>query len=378
MYRNLSTVILGGVFALVLLAPSAAGAAASGRATITGEMKYDSNIYSTEDATEDFVLTVSPEFSAEVKSRRTAFSALYRPSGLYYLSETQNNTVNHYGRGALTYGLSPTSMLALEDTVSYSQDTLESAPGSIVRERGGVLLNTLAARLSKKQSRSVDVWAAASSTSQRYDDPSAVDTRTDTIGAGLTKELSNTTSLSASYEFRNFSFNDGADHSTSQHLGLSATRQITPSSRIEASAGAYLRRDGDEDTGWEASAEYTVNFPSSVFAIGYSRRITPSSGIASGLNLNENINASLDLRLSRTVDALFSAGYSAHESLEGAPVDVDSVNAGVRFSYRLSDTVAASAGYSRFMQWSNTANATDLARDVVFVNMTVSPGSWRF
>lgn len=364
----------------VLLAPFTAIANTSLKASISGELRYDSNAGATEVSKSDYIASISPSFEIADEGRRLTLTGLYKPVGLYYFRDKGKNTVSHQASAGLRYGISPRSELLVNDSVTYSKESMEAVPNGIESGRGGVFSNTFSAGLSSKQRDTVDTRFDISSALQAYDNPELIDSRADVFGATLSYGGFRLYSITSSYRFTNYNFHSATgDSSTAGHsLNFSARSEPMPTVTIEGLGGVFFNPDKDDEFEWEARASIKKSFRVSALAFDYNRQVSTSSGLSDELSINQNLSATWVWSFMREMEVAFFGNLAKSRTIQENEVDIESWSAGVKLLWHLAQNLTLGMGYNRFEQASGGTSGSDLTRNIVFLNFTATPYSGRY
>lgn len=344
------------------------------------EESYDSNAdLGSRDRKEDFITSIVPTIDLVNERKGLTLRGSYSLISRHYSREPELNYISHVGNIEAKMDVSERSSISLSDSVSYTKDSREADGIGIQTTRTGILSNTAAIALSYRLTQLTSLTLRGSDSFSKFDDSDFIDSRTDSAGIDLVRQLNPFRSVNASYTYTNFHFEDrGRDDVNSHSFQLGISEQFSPDLSLNLSGGmVYLGEIGDKYD-WTAQAGLSKKFEMSAMTLAYSRGVTTSSGLTDEINISDRGTLTWTQTLARTLNMALSGSYAENHTEPTSTVRIKSYDASIRTDWRPDSWITVGAGYSRFQQWVDGPVGTDLSRDQVFVSVTVSSDGWRF
>lgn len=349
--------------------------------SIKVEESYDSNANygNSEDQKGDFVTSITPTIDFSNDRKRLALNGNYSLSSRYYSHEPELGYTGHNGNIGIRLDLSQKSSMSLSDSVSYSKDTRETDGTGIQTSRTGILSNNATIALSHRLTGLTSLTLRGSDSFSKFDDSDFIDSRTNSGGIDLSRQLTSSRSVNASYTYTNFNFENrvGGDlHTQSLQIGL--TEQFSTDLSLTFSSGVVYSGEIGDNYDWTAQAGLSKRFHMSSVTASYSRGVTTSSGLTDEINISDRGTMRYSQTLTRTVNIALSGGYSENHTEPAASLSVKSYDAAIRADWRPVSWISLGGGYSRFQQWVEGPQGTELSRDMVSISVTAYADGWRF
>lgn len=349
------------------------------RPSLTTGLKYDTNAFITaaNDKDGDFIFSLTPEISVIEETKRATMDLQYRATGSYYFRHPELKSLSHGARAGASADLSPSTKLSLRDAASYTKEALQADPAGVQVKRSDIFTNTVSLTAEHTATLNTKLSIDLSDNVQKFKDPSLIDSRTDTVSAGVSHVLDPSTTITAGYSLKHLSYEGGGNDEFNVHsLTAGAARQLYPTVTATASAGLTYSTGVDDRYDWNGGASLSKRFQGSTLNLGYRRAVTNTTGLAAAINVISAYYADWDFRLTEFSNVKIFGNYSENRTNPSA-VDVDTYAAGVTWSWRANQWTTLGAGYDHFRQRSS-ATADDYDRDQVTVTLTLAPYEWRF
>ena len=354
------------------------------RQAITAELRYDTNANlsgNDQTANSDTVVVFAPQFEVINDRGRITLSALYRPTGYYYLKQPEINTINHYAMASMNTQPSQNTTFELSDVFTYTKESLEASLINVQTGRSGIVSNTVSTGMGYHATENTELSLNMSDNVLDFKDPYATDTRTDSASAGIRYAATERTSLNTTYTYTNFSFKhlgQPGHHLSTQSLSAGITHIFPYDLTVDMSGGAVYAPSITGRYDWVASAGITKTFQHSLFSINYSRSTTNSAGLTDEINLNERYGVRLSHSITDRIEASVSGEYVFNHTKPVAVVDMTSYDVVVSGIWRAKSWLTFGAGYSHFKQISRGTSGIDFKRDHFFVNLTATTFEQKF
>lgn len=378
MYRRPASISLWS-FIITVWASNALAGTILVKPSLTVNEMYDSNTNYADKQNEkgDFVTSVMPRIELLNEQEGLTLNGSYSLSSRYYSSDPGLSYISHNGNIGMKIDLSQRTSLTLADSITYSKDSREADINGIQLPQTGILSNSAAITLSRKLNKLTSVTLRGSDSFSKYDESSLIDSRTDSAGIDIIRELTPRMSANTSYTYTNFHFENTDDaHTHAFQLGLS--KQVSSDLSLNLSGGTVYSGEIGDKYDWTAQASLSKRYEMSSIAVGYSRGVSTSSGLTDEITISDRGSLTFLQTLSNTMNVTLSGGYSQNRSEPTGNVNVNSYDATVMTDWRPDSWITVGAGYSRFDQWVEGGLGTNLTRDQVFVNITASSDGWRF
>ena len=347
--------------------------------TITGE--YNDNVFQdNSNKVSDFILGISPGVAVSVESSIYRLIGSYSFTSEIYADQTQLNDA--FARHDLlvdgTYRVTPLLTLSLTESLIVANNTNLIAPESVSTGRTRSMSNVLSPGIAYQLTPRTTLRSRFTWTMLRYDTSNAFDSDTYAPEAFVDYALTPTLTLSGGYQFAFFDVDQQPGVSThTPRVGV--TYRITPNLTAAVNGGPSIQvpENGDTEVFPAVTAALQQRFSWGSVAIQYDHAIGTSGGLG-GTTENQSLGAVVQVdRLVRGLIVQAVPRWSRSTSTIGDSVDVDSFTLTLQARYEFTRYIAGVAGYTFFMQRSNsvvttpggTAVATDIDQNRVFVGV---------
>lgn len=343
--------------------------------------KYDSNIFFRsrgQGVVSDFLTSVGPQIEIAKEGRGLRLAALYRLNSTYYANHHEFH-LSHNATLTMDKEISKTLLLTAGDSFFYTPDSLEATTTGIQIRRTDITSNTIFINTEYKLAANTSMQIRLSDYTLEFEDPTLIDTRTDSVAVSGNFTMTTNTSAYTTYTFTNRSFDrpGNTENIESHSLELGATHRLSPSIVINLSGGVVYTPSVNDSYDWIASAEFTKSFHASSITMGYSRVTSDTSGLTAQLNINETYSLRWNYTLTSSSDVSIFGNYIKNHTEPAATVDITSYNAGISGNWHLYSWMTLGFGYTYFQQQAGGSVGTDIDREQIFVNITVTPAEWR-
>ncbi|GMT42811.1 MAG: hypothetical protein IEMM0002_1222 [bacterium] len=345
---------------------------------------WDSNPLYTpddEDAQSDYLTIVSPQLEIVRDGQKLDWNALYRLDSRYYSRLPEANYLNHIANVGMGMELSRSTSLNVTDSFRYTKNSLEAVEDTgILTRRNDIASNTASLTLNRQLGRAGSANLAFTDRVYDYEDPTLIDTRTDSAAISRIFAWSPRTTLTATYSFAYAYFDaplaDNVLETDSFRLG--AAKNLSNSASVNLSGGVVYTPDFDYRMDWTASAGFDKTLRSSTLSLGYARNVTTyTAGLTAELNVSDRATVAWSTPLSDLSNITVSGAYSKNRSEPSGALDTSSGSARIGYTRRLYSWLTASFDYSYFRQWSGGTISESISREMVFAGFTAVPGEWR-
>lgn len=348
-------------------------------------LQFDSNTSISaegEGVKQDFALTVIPSIElVNQRSDNLRLDGSYRAIGRFYLTQSNQNSIAHNASIGMAAQFSPKTNFTASDSVTFTKESLDASTVGIQTQRNNIVSNTASLSLGHVFTPRFSASIGFSDSITKFQNPDLIDSRSDSASVSGVYNLTENTSLNASYTFRNYSFQgDGTDNYVISHsLQAGFNSHITPTLAIELSGGStYIPKI--EENGqfiWIAHAGVTKTLYASTLNFDFARSVTTTSGLTSEVSINNRYSLQLNVPLGQYVSVAVFGSYTQNRSRPTETVDINSYTAGINGDWRVNSWLTLGAQYSHFKQLSSGTEGADITREVAGVNATFYPGEWR-
>lgn len=344
------------------------------------EESYDSNAtLGSNNDKGDFLTSVSPRIDMVNERKGLVLNGSYSLNSRYYSRESGLNYISHSGQIGANMDISRRFSVSMSDSATYTRDSRETDDAGIQLPLSGILTNNISLALSHKWSQLTTVTLRGSDSFSKYDESSLIDSRTDTAGVDLSRQLTSLTSANVSYTFTNFHFERNGENDVQSHsFQLGASNNFSPDLSLNLSGGVVYSGEIGDKYDWTAQAGLSKRFHMSSLTLSYSRDVTAPSGLTDEINISDRGSLAWSQTLSRTLSMVLSGSYSENHSEPTSLLRIKSYDASISTDWRPNSWLSFGAGYSRFQQWAEGPLGNDSTGDRVFVNVTAAADGWRF
>jgi len=343
--------------------------------------KYDSNIFfrsRDQGVVSDFLTSAGPQIEIGNEQKGFRLAALYRFNSTYY-AKHQEFHLSHNATLTMDKEMSKALLLTVGDSFFYTQDSLEATTTGIQIRRTDITSNTIFINTVYKLTNITSMGVRLSDSILEFEDPTLVDTRTDSAALSGIFMMTANTSATTTYTFTNYSFDrPGSMENVESHsLALGLSHHSSPTLIINLSGGAVYTPSINDSYDWIASAELTKSFQVSSITAGYSRTTSDTSGLTDQLNINETYSLQWNYTLTSSSNISLFGNYIKNYTEPVATVDIISYNAGISGNWRPYSWMTLGLGYIYFQQQAGGSAGADIEREQVFVNISITPVEWR-
>lgn len=349
--------------------------------SITVEESYDSNpnLGSVQNAKEDFITSVLPQIALSLYRKGLSMSLNYGLNMRLYSNEPELNYISHSGKADSKMDLSEKTSITLSDSISYTKDSLQADNAGIQTSRVGILSNTAAFSLSQRVNQLNTVTLRGSDSFSKFDDPGFIDSRTDSAGIELSRELTPLRSVNVSYTYTNFMFENNLQNNLNTNsFQAGIIERLTNDTSLNLAGGIVYFGDISTKYDWTVRTGLSKRLDKSFISIGYSRGVTTSSGLTDEINISDRGAVTWSQTLAKSLNMTLAAGYSENNTETTANIRTKSYDASIRADWTPNPMFLVGLGYSRFQQWAEGTLGNDLTRDQLFISVTALSDGWRF
>lgn len=341
--------------------------------------RYDSNVRfagTGQDAESDFLTTLSPQIEAVSEQKNLNLNGLYRLDSRYYSENQELNHISHTASLSMNARLSQNSSLSAGDSFAHTQYSLEAADTGIQTRRTDITSNAVFVTTNYELSSQASVSMTLRGSLSEFKEPAMVDTKT--YSAALTGDyrISAASTVNTTYEYTKFLF-DTNENVENHSLQIGLTEHLVEDISFDVSGGIVYMPEADGQRNWTAGANITKRFQQATVSLGYTRTATHTSGLTDEVSMADRGSLRWNQVLAKSLDMTISGDISKNRSEPSARVDILSYNTGISAKWQLYAWMAIGTGYSHFQQWDDNTLTGDVARDQVFINVTVTPAEWR-
>lgn len=344
------------------------------------EESYDSNAtLGTNRDKGDYLTSVAPRIDMVNERKGLVLNGSYSLSSRYYSRESGLNYISHSGQVGAKMDITERFSGSMSDSVTYTRDSREAEATGIQLPLTGILTNNISLALNHKWSPLTTVTIRGADSFSKYDESSFIDSRTDTAGVDLSRQLTSLTSANLSYTFTNSHFEKNGSNDVQSHsFQLGASNSFSSDLSLNLSMGAVYSGEIGDKYDWTASAGLSKRFQMSSMTASYSRGVTAPSGLTDEINISDRGSLAWSQTLSRTLSMALSGSYSENHSEPTSRLMIKSYNASISTDWRPDSWLSFGAGYSRFQQWAEGPLGNDSSGDRVFVSITATADGWRY
>jgi hypothetical protein len=339
--------------------------------TITGE--YNDNVFQdNSNKVSDFILGISPGIAVAVESPIYRLIGSYSFTSEIYAKETELNDA--FARHNLfvdgTYRLTPLLTLTLTESLIVSNTPNSVAVESVSTGRTRSLSNILSPGVAYQLNPRTTLRSRGTWTMLRYDTDDAFDS--DTYAAEAFVDyvlLPPRLTASAGYQFAYFDV-DQQPWITTHTPRIGVTYRFTENLTGALSGGPTIQvpEEGDTEVFPAVTAALQQRFSWGSAALQYDRGIGTSGGLG-GTTENQSLGAVVQVdRLVRGLIVQAVPRWSRSTSTLDDSVEVDAFTLTLQARYEFTRYIAGIAGYTFFLQRSNsvvaTAGGTAVAGDI--------------
>ena len=349
--------------------------------SIEVEESYDSNptLGSVQNAKEDYITSVMPKIEFYLQEKVLSLNCSYGLNSRYYSNKPGLNYVSHSGNVAIKMDISERTSLSLSDSLSYTKDSREADDIGIQTNQTGIFSNTVLLGLNQRLNKLTTITLRGSDSFSKFDDTGFIDSRTDSAGVDVIRELTPFRSVNASYTYTNFVFENSVQNSSNANsFQLGILERLTKDISLNLAGGTVYSSDFGSKYDWSAQTSLSKKSEKSVISIGYSRGVTTSSGLTDEINISDRGTMVWSQTLNKNLNAILSGVYSENHTEPTSSVKLKSYDAAIRTDWTPDPLIRIGIGYSRFQQWAEGPLGNDYTRDIVSVSVTALSDGWRF
>ncbi len=339
---------------------------------------FDSNINLTTKATSDFVTSATPGLAIEFRDYPFTLSLYGHLISQFYASHSELNTYtdNIDLGGNLVYQPIPTLTLTLSDGYVRNVNPSVVAPESgVTTGRAASTGNTVSAALSYQFERLTTAQLSYSLTTLRSEAAAAQDSDSQSVSAGILRELTPTVSSGLKYIYNHFHVSDQPDLD-SHSPRVSLVVRYTPTITLSSNTGPiWLQQtDGSYELTYASSTRYDQKFSRGSISLAYSRD-AGTGGFTGVPSVNNSVTGTAGYELTRYLTASANASWfktSSTGNNGGGSLDLQTYTAGAGLTYRLLKWLTLNASYTFYRQIGSGTGVTDVDRHVFSLGLTAS------
>lgn len=349
--------------------------------TISFVGEYNDNVFQTDvNKVSDFILGISPGISIAVESPIYRLLGSYSFTAELYADQDQLNDA--FARQNLrlegSYRLTPLLTLELDESLNVAKDTNTVAAENVSTGRIRSTANTLSPGIAYQLDPRTTLRGRGTWTALRYDSSLALDSDTYAVEGFVDYAFTPRLTGSAGYQFAYFDVQDQPGITThTPRVGV--TYRFTPTLTGLVNGGPTIQvpENGDTSLFPAVTASLQKQFSWGAATLQYDHAVGTAGGLG-GTTENQSLGAVVQVdRLVRGLVVQAVPRYTRSSSTEGNAIDVDAVSLTLQARYEITRYVAAIAGYTFFMQRSNSAVVTgggivtagDVDQNRVFVGL---------
>lgn len=344
------------------------------------EESYDSNATLGSNSDKgDFLTSVAPRIDMFNERKGLVLNGSYSLSSKYYSRESGLNYISHFGQVGAKMDISGSYSVSISDSVTYTRDSREADATGIQLPLSGILTNNISLALNHKWSPLTTVTVRGSDSFSKYDESSFIDSRTDTAGVDLSRQLTSMTSANVSYTFTNSHFERSGGNDVQSHsFQLGASNNFFSDLSLNLSGGVVYSGEIGDKYDWTAQAGLSKRFQMSSVTASYSRGVSAPSGLTDEITISDRGALAWSQTLSKTLGMVLSGSYSESHSEPTSLLWMKSYTASISTDWRPNPWLSFGAGYSRSQQWAEGPLGNDSSGDRVYVSVTAAADGWRY
>lgn len=343
------------------------------------EERYDDNVYfRNELKRDDFVTTVSPRVEFALVNQKATLDGSYHLNARKYSENTELDYVSHIADVNATIQLTRSTAFSAGNSFIYTQDSLEIIDITLLTIRTDIYSNDAYAKIKHKHNSKTDLSLSIGNRLINYKSPLLVDSKTDTAGLSAEYGLDRNTTMTAAYEYSNYTFNlpNGDKDMDTHRATIAVSEALSRDMSVVLSAGFINMPGINGNYEWVASAGLERKLPSGAVKVTYSRDLSTPTGLTADVTVTDRLYFDWAQSITSRLDFKSFIGLSRHESAEGE-VDLSSYEIGVFGILKATNRIDLGLGVVRFQQFMDDSGA-DLDRDQIFLNATYHAPEWRF
>lgn len=341
--------------------------------------RYDSNVRFAgrgQDIESDFLTILSPQIAAVNEQKNLRLNGLYRLDSRYYSKNQELNNMSHTASLGVNAKLSQSTSLSAGDSFVYTQYSLDVVDTGIQTRLTDITSNTAFITTNYELSPKTSVSMTLRGGLTEYKEPVMIDTKTYSAALSGDYRISAASTINTTYEYTKFLF-DTNENIENHSLQIGLTEHPAEDISFNVSGGIVYMPEVDGQRNWTAEANITKRFQQATVSLGYTRTATHTSGLTDEVSMVDRGSLRWNQVLAKSLDMTISGDISKNRSEPSARVDILSYNTGISAKWQLYAWLAIGTGYSHFQQWDDNTLTGDVARDQVFINVTVTPAEWR-
>lgn len=347
--------------------------------------KFDDNVRLTaENETRDLTMAITPAVRVMRTGEHTTFSVGYHTAFELYHQQTDLNNTAHTARVSLTAtglgrGFFEHIKIEMSDAFTFAQRLVDvPAEGEAVGNEGVITEpndtwhNGASARLTLPFTDSLSGSASYSHSVTEFSHPSLIDSTVQSAGAGLARQWTERTLVSATYGIR---LQETETRKRVSHaLGVGVDTKFTPTLDGRLGAGAAYFPDGRRVHA-VGEASLTKRFQYAAAAVSYRRQVGSGGGVFQDPTVSQSIGVELTRPFGERASAILSGGYSDHRSATTEAGDSRSFRFGASARYTLTQWLRASAAFHHLIQQATGTSpvASDARRNTIMLTLI---GTW--
>lgn len=327
-----------------------------------------------------FKSTVTPSLSMRYTGKAYSFAGSYTMTSYF-----------HHDKPALDYDVNAASVSAhaeigkrssfsITDNYSLNKGVqiTDNAVG-IHLSRAPIEYNTISLALSTAYGSYWSFTFTALDATIEYDDPTLIDTVTDTVSVRADYKLSSKTSINSSYSFSRFGFDASGGSTTRevQNLSLGLTRALSSTVNGSFSGGLIYSNGFSGDFDWNLSASLAKKTAQYEASLKLKRSISDPSGLADNVVIVDSLAFTGEYAVKQNITLSAESTASQVRSQADTAVDIITLNTSASVNWEMNNNLSLDLIFTRFNQWVDNSAATSMIRDQVYLGFTYRLKEWR-
>lgn len=383
MFLNKRQIFFISIFLMFMNSTDHSWGAMSLKPSVTITEFYDSNpTFSNAGSNResDFATSLEPMIEISKTENRYTLSGSYGLNRRLYSREPDLNSTSHNAAINLDVQAKEKLKLMINDTLHYTEDSLEVFETGIQVARQDILSNSVSFSAAYLATSRSSINLTMTDNILEFDNPAFIDTRTDTVSLTGIYLASVTSSANLSYSYTNYSFDRDSDEKDIKvhALQLGYSKRVMQDVSIDLLAGSAYMPEIDSDHEWIGTLQIGKTLKRSSLNIGYTHNVTSSTGLIDEINVNERISVDMESEMTKTLKLNIYGNYSKNKTKPSGIARTTSYTAGAEGNWRLKSWMILGLGYSWYKQNAYDSLVNDFTRHRVFVRLVLASNEWRF
>lgn len=365
------------------LGSTAAEAAFSIQPSLSLQEAYDSNpeLRSRSEGVDGtFKGTITPSLSMRYTGKTYHFAGSYNMTSYFHHEKPALDYNVHAATISAYTDIGKQSSLSITDNYSLNKGVqiTDEAVG-IHLSRAPIEFNTVSLALSTKYGSYWSLSFTVSDARTEYDDPTLIDTVTNTASVGADYKLSNKTSINTDYSFSRYGFDasSGATSQEVQNVSFGLARALAPTVNGAFSSGLIYSNGFSGDFDWNLNASLTKKAAQYEASLNLSRKVSDPSGLADDVVIVNSISFTGKYSLKQKVTLNADATATHTRSQADTAVDIITLSTSASINWELNSNISLDLNLTRYNQWVDNSAATSMIRDQVYLSLTYRFKEWR-